>query len=173
MADFSGKNVLVASIGGLLLWSGVKGIKVSEAIRSLLQGKDPGNLPVANPLDAAPGGSGSATGGISSTALGGDVKKNLALGRMLAASYGWVGQEWNDLVTLWNGESGWNRFAKNPSSGAYGIPQALPPTKLPAAGQESGGSHAGPQISWGLGYIRQRYGTPSKALAFKQSHGWY
>jgi hypothetical protein len=172
MADFSGKNVLVASIGGLLLWSGVKGIKVSEAIRSVLQGKDPGNLPVANPLDAASGGSGSATG-ITNVQLGGDEKKNLALGRMLAASYGWVGQQFNDLVTLWNGESGWNRFAKNPSSGAYGIAQALPPTKYPFAGQEAGGSHAGTQIAWGLAYIKQRYGTPSQALAFKQAHGWY
>jgi hypothetical protein len=57
MADFSGKNVLVAGIGGVLLWSGIKGIKASEAVRSLLQGKDPHELPVANRFDVTSTGS--------------------------------------------------------------------------------------------------------------------
>jgi hypothetical protein len=72
-------------------------------------------------------------------------------------------------------ESGWNRFARNPSSGAYGIPQALPPTKLPPAGQAGGGSHASPQIDWGLNYIKTTpgYGSPAAAWAHEQAHGWY
>jgi hypothetical protein len=169
VADFSGKNVLVVSLGTLLLWSGIKGVKASEAVRTLLQGKDPHKLPVANPLDSA---TGSATGA-SSGALGGDAQANRALGRMLAASYGWTGAEFTALDKLWVSESGWRRDARNPDSGAYGIAQALPESKYPPAGRESGGSHAGTQISWGLRYIKQRYGSPSKAWAFKQAHGWY
>jgi hypothetical protein len=169
MADFSGKNVLVAGIGGVLLWSGIKGIKASEAVRSLLQGKDPHELPVANRFDVTSTGS----TGPSSGALGGDEQANKAIGRMLAASYGWTGQQFTDLDLLWVSESGWNRKAKNPDSGAYGIAQALPESKYPPAGRVSGGSHAGVQISWGLRYIKDRYGTPSKAWAFKQANGWY
>ena len=74
-------------------------------------------------------------------------------------------------------EAGYNRFARNASSGAYGIPQALPPTKMPFAAQAAGGSHAGPQLSWMFNYIRQRYGTPGNAWAQYYAHpggvGWY
>lgn len=75
------------------------------------------------------------------------------------------------LVKLWDRESGWNPNALNPSSGAFGIPQALPAGKIP------GGRNASPQaqIDWGLEYIMQRYGSPSKAWAFETSHtpNWY
>lgn len=87
--------------------------------------------------------------------------------------YGWQGQQILPLGALWTRESGWNRFARNPSSGAYGIAQALPPTKYPFAGQAAGGSSAAAQIAWGEQYIASRYGTPASAWAHEVSVGWY
>ena len=79
------------------------------------------------------------------------------------------------LVPLWNQESSWDQFAEN-ASGAYGIPQALPYTKMPqAAWPASAGGSSDPsaQISWGLGYIKGVYGTPCNAWAHEQADGWY
>jgi hypothetical protein len=104
--------------------------------------------------------------------LGGDPAKNRQLGEEMFNESGIPGS-FNSLDSLWMKESGWDRFAENPSSGAYGIPQALPPTKLPAGGQKSGGSQAGPQIDWGLGYIQDRYGSTDKAWQHSQAQGWY
>lgn len=72
------------------------------------------------------------------------------------------------LDALWMRESGWNMHASNPS-GAYGIPQALPGSKMGPGWQSS----AIVQIRWGLSYIASRYGTPCGALAHSDSHGWY
>jgi hypothetical protein len=91
----------------------------------------------------------------------------------LFPTYGWAGNQILPLGALWERESGWNRFALNPSSGAYGIAQALPPTKYPPAGQAAGGSSAAAQIAWGESYIAQRYGTPAGAWAHELSAGWY
>ena len=76
---------------------------------------------------------------------------------------------------IFSRESGWNQFAEN-ASGAYGIPQALPYNKMPqAAWPASAGGSSDPaaQISWGLGYIKNTYGTPCNAWSFWQGHGWY
>ena len=101
-------------------------------------------------------------------------QQNRNIGKQMAAKYGWgSGAQWVNLDALWQQESGWSNTAKNPSSGAYGIPQALPPTKLPFAGQEGGGSSAVAQIGWGLNYIKGRYGSPIAAEAHEQSFGWY
>lgn len=81
-----------------------------------------------------------------------------------AAARGWTGQQWNDLVTLWDHESGWRWWAGNPS-GAYGIPQALPGSKMGPGWHDD----AIVQINWGLGYIADVYGNPSKAWATWQS----
>jgi TP901 family phage tail tape measure protein len=105
-----------------------------------------------------------------SGAVGGDAAKNKALARRM---FPWGPGEWPSYVALEMREAGFNRFARNPASGAYGIPQALPPTKMPLAAQAAGGSHAGPQLSWQFGYIRGRYGTPSAAEAHEQRFGWY
>ena len=77
-----------------------------------------------------------------------------------------------ESVPLWAGESGWRWNAENPSSGAYGIPQALPGSKMASAGADWQTNPA-TQIEWGLGYIRDVYGSPCGAWGFKQSHGWY
>ena len=78
------------------------------------------------------------------------------------------------LIKLWNGESGWNEKAGNPSSDAYGIPQSLPGSKMASAGKDWRTNPA-TQINWGLSYIKSRYGTPDKALAQwnARSPHWY
>ncbi|OZV83227.1 hypothetical protein CA850_07020 [Micromonospora echinospora] len=76
------------------------------------------------------------------------------------------------LDRLWKKESGWNHKAENPSSGAYGIPQALPGSKMGSVGDDWRTNPA-TQIEWGLGYIKGRYGTPCKAWAHSQDTGWY
>ncbi|KMY22800.1 protein of unknown function [Actinobaculum suis] len=90
----------------------------------------------------------------------------------MLSSYGWGGDQFSCLVTLWNRESGWNHLAQNPSSSAYGIPQALPGSKMASAGADWRTNPA-TQIKWGLGYIQGRYGTPCGALAHSNSVGWY
>ena len=86
-----------------------------------------------------------------------------------AAQYGWTGAEWDALVWLWNHESSWLWYADNPWSDAYGIPQALPGSKMGPGWQDDGAV----QIDWGLSYIAQRYGSPTQAVAWWQQHNWY
>ena len=88
-----------------------------------------------------------------------------------AAEFGFGADQFGCLDSLWNRESGWSLNADNPSSGAYGIPQALPGSKMASAGADWATNPA-TQISWGLGYIRDRYGSPA-APGARQSHGWY
>lgn len=76
------------------------------------------------------------------------------------------------LDLLFNRESGWNPHAMNPSSGAYGIPQALPGSKMASAGADWQ-TNPVTQVKWGLGYISSRYGTPCNAWSHSQSVGWY
>ena len=80
--------------------------------------------------------------------------------------------EWTCLLNLWNRESGWLYDAENPSSGAYGIPQALPGDKMASAGADWQTNPA-TQIKWGLGYISQVYGTPCSAYDFDVANGGY
>lgn len=89
-----------------------------------------------------------------------------------AAQYGWTGQNWTDLVSLWNRESSWLWYAENSSSGAYGIPQSLPGSKMAAFG-ENWRDDAAVQIDWGLSYIAGRYGNPSAAWQHSEQYGWY
>jgi hypothetical protein len=91
---------------------------------------------------------------------------------MMSARYGWGEDQFGCLVSLWNKESGWNANAYNASSGATGIPQALPGSKMASAGADWATNPA-TQISWGLGYIAGSYGTPCAAWSKSQSSGWY
>jgi hypothetical protein len=75
------------------------------------------------------------------------------------------------LDSIWSRESGWNYQAYN-ASGAFGIPQALPGSKMASAGSDWQTNPA-TQIRWGLGYIKSMYGTPCGAWSFWQSNGWY
>ncbi len=85
---------------------------------------------------------------------------------------GWGSGEYDCLVSLWNRESGWRVNALNSSSGAYGIPQSLPGSKMASAGADWETNPA-TQIEWGLGYITSRYGSPCGAWASSESRGWY
>jgi len=90
----------------------------------------------------------------------------------MVAARGWSSTEFDCLVSLWNKESGWNVYAHNKSSGAYGIPQSLPGTKMASAGADWA-TNPRTQITWGLGYIQARYGAPCGAWAHSQRVGWY
>jgi resuscitation-promoting factor RpfB len=94
------------------------------------------------------------------------------IGRDLAAARGWGDDQFSCLVKLWNKESGWRVDADNPSSSAYGIPQALPGSKMASAGADWLTNPA-TQITWGLNYIEGRYGDPCGAWGASQAKGWY
>ncbi len=93
------------------------------------------------------------------------------IAELMLFQYGWAAQ-FSCLSALWAQESGWNVYAENPSSGAYGIPQALPGSKMASAGA-GWQSDAATQISWGLGYIRAMYGSPCAAWGHEEAAGWY
>ena len=90
---------------------------------------------------------------------------------LVVGSYGWSEADFTSLVSLWNRESGWNPHAGN-SSGAYGIPQALPGSKMAAYGDDYL-DNVETQIKWGLNYIKTTYGSPSAAWAHFVRSGWY
>jgi hypothetical protein len=94
-----------------------------------------------------------------------------AIGHQMVLARGWGEDQYSCLVSLFNRESGWRVNAANPS-GAYGIPQALPGSKMATAGADWATNPA-TQIAWGLGYITARYGTPCGAWAHSQNTGWY
>ena len=95
-----------------------------------------------------------------------------SLARALMPKYGLSSSEFGCLDSLWTKESGWNIHADNPSSSAYGIPQALPGSKMSSAGP-NWESNPETQIRWGLGYIRDRYGSACSAWGHSQSNNWY
>jgi hypothetical protein len=95
-----------------------------------------------------------------------------AIALQMVTARGWASTEFDCLVALWNRESHWNVYSNNVNSGAYGIPQALPGSKMASVGADWATNPA-TQITWGLGYITGRYGTPCGAWGHSQSSGWY
>lgn len=173
-----GVGLTVTVIGGALIYGGLKGYSALQLVGNLITGKPATtNLSVTNALalpTAAPSTADvTDSNGVGAVPPGGN--QGLAL-QLASSMYGWEGVEWTALQKLWNRESNFNNHAKNPSSGAYGIPQALPYTKMPkAAWPESAGgsSDAATQIKWGLTYIKGRYGKPSAAWAHETANSWY
>jgi len=90
----------------------------------------------------------------------------------VAQSYNWTGQQFVCLGNLWTRESGWSHKAHNRSSGAHGIPQSLPGSKMAKFGKDWY-SNPVTQIKWGANYIDKRYGNPCNAWAHSQRTGWY
>jgi hypothetical protein len=90
----------------------------------------------------------------------------------LLPRYGWPASQFGCLDALWTRESGWNPYATNPSSGAFGIAQALPASKMATAGADWQTNPA-TQIRWGLSYIQATYGSPCGAWAHETADGWY
>lgn len=114
----------------------------------------------ALPSGSAPSSGDNSPGGAQETARG------------MLGGYGWGEDQFSCLVSLWNKESGWNYQAYNRGSGAFGIPQALPGSKMASAGGDWQTS-AATQVSWGLGYISGRYGSPCGAWDHSKAVGWY
>lgn len=92
--------------------------------------------------------------------------------QIMANKWGWGDDQFACYNSMIMRESRWIVTADNPTSSAYGIPQALPGKKMASAGADWE-TNAATQIKWGLGYVKDRYGTPCGAWSFWQSHHWY
>ncbi len=100
-------------------------------------------------------------------------QQNKLIAKGMLARYGWPSdREFPCLERLWNRESGWDHRSSNGYSGAYGIPQALPGSKMRSAGADWR-TNPRTQITWGLRYIKYRYGSPCHAWAHSLATGWY
>lgn len=185
MASRGGLSGLaLAEIAGgvILAWSGVSNQTLTVTIRALVAGKKPPPGPASSPAAASPVPGGQAAAAGDTTAHGASAAANQTIARLLAAPYGWAaGQNWADLVSLWNRESGWSNTIANTSSGALGIAQALGHGTTTSAGslgneypsRAANDGNAAAQIAWGLAYIHDRYGSPTAAWAHEESAGWY
>jgi hypothetical protein len=132
----------------------------------------PAQVAAANP--AASTGTGTGGGGViyvTSTPPNPNTAQSIAYNIM--GSYGFNPKTYfGCLQNLWNRESGWRYDAENPSSGAFGIPQALPGSKMASAGTDWQ-TNPRTQIIWGLGYIKGTYGDPCSAWGFEERNGYY
>ncbi|MCI1634798.1 ubiquitin-like domain-containing protein [Bifidobacterium sp.] len=132
--------------------------------------KTSSSTPTATSGSSSSSSSGSSSGSSSSGRLWHPtVAQAQAYAAGAAAQRGWTGSQWTDLVWVWNKESSWSWSAANPSSPAYGIPQANPGSKMGTGWKDDGAV----QIDWGLGYIASRYGSPTQAKAYWLIHKWY
>ncbi len=153
-------------------------IAMTSAARTLTVVAKPG---LASPAEVAAANPGTAGGGTGGTGGGGiiyvtsqppDPHTAQSTAYDMLASFGFSPQTYfGCLLDLWNRESGWSYDAEN-ASGAYGIPQALPGSKMASAGPDWQTDPA-TQIRWGLGYIKQLYGNPCGAWAFEEANGYY
>ncbi|MCX2747431.1 lytic transglycosylase domain-containing protein [Arthrobacter sp. MI7-26] len=132
--------------------------------------------PISSGLGGGGGSGGGGTGSGSRGGAGGSVVNDPAGARLYASSrlgaYGWGQEQMQCLSQLWTQESSWMTDATNPSSGAYGVAQALPPDKYYSAGSDWLSNYR-TQIDWGLGYIRDRYGSPCNAWQHEMGFNWY
>ncbi|GAA2421612.1 hypothetical protein GCM10010191_36500 [Actinomadura vinacea] len=144
--------------------------RATRAARTAPKGKKPVLMPKGEPIPTKkPKPEGGDEGGVPS--LGSPVPAGVAQAYAKSVMDD-PGTQFGCLQKLWNKESGWNYKAANPSSGAYGIPQALPGSKMSSAGADWRTNYK-TQIKWGLGYIEDRYGSPCKAWGHSESVGWY
>lgn len=195
--------LLLLGIGGYLMWYGVHYWRssntrwASDPVKSVLQGKGlPQNIPAGSAETQVAAYEGTLTqqqagggGGAPQGTLPAGPLQNTA--KLLLGKYGWGVDQMAPLIRLWTQESGWSSIARNRSSGAFGVAQALghgePGTAAPDGTNEYGAQYgltvaeaqaanAGSgrwQIEWGLGYIRDRYGSPAAAWAHEQAFNWY
>jgi len=171
----TGTIYAVGAAGLLLVWSGVsnKGFLVSA--RDVLQGVQPtagAKQPFLSSSSASSTSSGSSATNFQSDgnpSSGTTNAQNQALGKAMAASYGWsTGEEWTAFNNIVMAESGWDDEAANPSSDARGIAQNINGW---SSSYQAG--NAPQQIAWMLNYIKGRYGDPIKAWQFHLANGWY
>lgn len=151
-------------------------IVMDAAVKTLTVDAKPTRVNAAQVIasqNAAASSSSSSTGTTTVSAPAPDPGTAQSIGFKMLPQFGFnQTTEWTCLLNLWNRESGWLWDAENPSSGAYGIPQALPGDKMASAGADWQTNPA-TQIKWGLGYISQVYGTPCAAYDFDVANGGY
>ena len=124
------------------------------------------------PGASSPGGtSGATTGSAPPPVTPPDPGTAQSIAYNLLASFGFSTSQFSCLQSLWDRESGWSYDAENPS-GAYGIPQALPGSKMVSAGADWQ-TDPQTQIEWGLGYIKNVYGSPCAAWNFELANSYY
>jgi hypothetical protein len=127
--------------------------------------------PEPEPEEPPAGDSSDGSGSSSAAPVPAGSAKEIALQMVL--DQGWDAEQFHGcLEPLWEKESNWNHTAQNPSSGAYGIPQSLPGSKMASHGSDWQTNPA-TQISWGISYIKDRYGTPCGAWSHSQANNWY
>lgn len=172
-ASATGKAIGVTAVGVLLVYSGIQNVGILASIDDLIHGNAPKAGPSAlNASDTTTGDSGTVNAS-AVTASGGNASGSnaqyQALGKSMAASYGWgSGAEWTALNNIVMTESGWNPYIVNPHSTASGIAQ-----NINGWSSDYQKGNAPQQIAWLLQYIQERYGDPIKAWAFHLAHGWY
>jgi hypothetical protein len=170
----NGVALAAVAAGAVFVYASAKGKSVLASVQAVVAGKSPSTAAAANPITAtvsttagaASSGAVTAAGGSPS---GGSNTANAALGKLMAAAYGWAtGAEWTALNNIVMSESGWNDEAANPSSNARGIAQNINGW---SASYQAG--NASQQIAWLLAYIKSRYGDPVAAWNFHLANGYY
>lgn len=192
--------VTAVGVGVALVYSGIANKGFLATVQGVVAGVAPAKIEkkdtsLVDPHGASVTQSGPPTG-IQDSGGGGSPSANKATGRLIAASYGWTGAEFDALDRLWVRESGWQANIMNSSSGAFGIAQALghgnahsEATGVHVIVAQGGGpqvrnvneypnrsANAGSavaQIRWGCDYIKGRYGSPSAAWAHEVANNWY
>lgn len=186
MAGVNGTALAALGGGALFLYAGIKNVSALKAVQNLIRG----SAPAAGQATAAAAGSGSS--GTATTPYGaiGSSSPQQAL-QNAAAAYGWgSGAQWQALQNVEMAEAGFNPSATNPSSGAYGLAQALGHGQgsatqgsvtnqyggyglSDAEAQAANSGDANAQAIWMCAYIAATYGNPVNAWAHEQSNGWY
>jgi len=187
-----GTYLAIAGGGIILLWSGLAGKSWSTVLRNVIAGKDPKSASNVYGIQGTSAISTSILSGEVSTRnlpKGGNSAANRAAAEIIAARYGWTGADWKALDYGWGTlESGFNSLATNPSSGAFGIAQALGHGTASTRGSitneygnygtsdaicRAANSGNGPaQIVWGCNYIKQTYGRPSNVPGWTGGGGY-
>lgn len=158
------QNTIGGDIGNL------SGTSEAQAIASALAGSARG-IPLVSQAASSSGITGAGTGS-NPKATGSNAKGHLqAYAKALLGKYGWSNQ-WSSFNALEMSEAGWNVRAINPSSGAYGLAQALPASKYSSAGKDWKSSGE-TQLRWMMDYIQERYKSPDAAWSFHQKNNWY
>ncbi|HET9889642.1 MAG TPA: hypothetical protein VFQ42_04000 [Mycobacterium sp.] len=157
---------LAANVPLVGQWAGLDA--VGQALHAM--GGPAVKLPPAGSVDLGPFGAlnagiGSGSGSMAASSAVAAAAQAYAASQL--ARHGWGPDQMPPLIKLWNQESGWNPFAVNPSSGAYGIPQAL------GHGHPYNLGDFVPQVDWGEDYVEGRYGSPAGAWAHERAYNWY
>lgn len=179
-----GLSLALIAAGSLTAYSGFKGYSIPHALQSFVTGKVPSGPPQYGITGSTGTGSGSGSGSpVADTGSAQSILQNTA------ATFGWTGSEWTALSNVENREAGFSTTAKNPTSGALGMAQALGHGNASTGGtlgneyggyglsdaqaQQANSGDAAMQSLWMCNYIQQTYQTPSAAWAHEQSQGWY